>query len=553
MNYRRNLSPGYTQGNDNYTDVSQNSDIKRVRMTTLWTRIRIAYLGGLKTSTIFGALITVAIVGFVGVRIFPKSKPKIQVMYHHEPPERVKVPLEEANEFLDYRLKDTRPEKCIPKKEEVSNINNMRVSIILHFKDEEFYNLVYTLKSIIKNTKHEEIKELIMLDDGTKDKYVQEDSAKFLKDIDKQYNIPVSFYGSEDSHGAAAVRMKAVIVAAGDTLVFLDPDVMVNKGWLLPLMAHLYKEPESLAVPHFDNVLKPNRFFPLPESYGAIFGWSLNTYWYDTFQKADRPFATAVMRGNAFAVKKEFLLRLGSFDEGLGQHGGENLELSLRTWLCGGKVEIVPCSRVAVRDAMKIVHIQNKDNIHRIAELWFGDAKRHVYRFAGINNAFDTTNLNAVRTRKSYLSRQVTCKDMDWYLSSIVGDLPIPNKDAKLLGKIKADSGHCIKSTEEDHLILVPCLIHMFDRDMVFELLDNGQIKIDDQCVQGNTYAKEVSIRDCDENSLYQTWEHTSSGLLRLTGSSLCLDYKRKRATEPPGIVLSHCEVGVHPWAFVVI
>jgi polypeptide N-acetylgalactosaminyltransferase len=95
----------------------------------------------------------------------------------------------------------------------------------------------------------------------------------------------------------------------------------------------------------------------------------------DLFQP-EKPAPLPVMLGCAFAIRRDYFFHLGGYDEKLIIWNGENYELSLKLWLCGGQLLEVPCSRIAHTFRSRNIYRKNagtKDfayhNLKRIAEV----------------------------------------------------------------------------------------------------------------------------------------------------------------------------------------
>jgi N-terminal domain of galactosyltransferase len=100
----------------------------------------------------------------------------------------------------------------------------------------------------------------------------------------------------------------------------------------------------------------------LDRSYGdgssdLLYGVITDQFWFayqrDRFKGLDLetpgrrlPYETPFGPGSLFAIRRDEFWHLGGYDKGLYVWGGENTELALQMWSCGGRMVMVPCSRV---------------------------------------------------------------------------------------------------------------------------------------------------------------------------------------------------------------
>lgn len=105
----------------------------------------------------------------------------------------------------------------------------------------------------------------------------------------------------------------------------------------------------------------------------AGFYWSLRHLWGGGIPNTN--YAAATM--GEFFITKKWWMDIEGMDDGMRQWGGENIDISLRTWLCGGEIRIAKTSYLA--HAFRTVfpypvsQIDVFRNSARSAEVWLGE------------------------------------------------------------------------------------------------------------------------------------------------------------------------------------
>ncbi|XP_055250673.1 probable polypeptide N-acetylgalactosaminyltransferase 8 isoform X3 [Moschus berezovskii] len=287
---------------------------------------------------------------------------------------------------LNRTIPDTRDSRCHWKRYP-SQLPSL--SVILIFVDEALSVIQRAITSIIQRTPPQLLKEVILVDDFSSNGELKADLDEKIKLYNQKSPGLLKIIRHTERRGLAAARNTGREAATADVVAILDAHVEVNVGWAEPILARIQEDRTVIVSPVFDNILFDT--FELIKYALAVdgFDWEL---WcrYDALPKdwIDLHDVTAPVRSPSImgilAANRLFLEEIGSLDAGMLTYGGENVELSLRVWQCGGRIEVLPCSRVAHLERHHKPYsldltIPMKRNALRVAEIWMDEYKDMVY------------------------------------------------------------------------------------------------------------------------------------------------------------------------------
>ena len=416
-----------------------------------------------------------------------------------------------------------------------------RTSVIICFHNEAWSVLLRTIHSILNRSPRRLIKEIILVDDFSNKPHLGQQLDDYVKSLKV-----VKVVRAKKREGLIRARLLGAQAATAQVLTFLDSHCECAEGWLEPLLTRIYEDRTAVVCPVIDVISDKTFEYHYKGDASAIsvggFDWNLQFNWHSVPEREKKrrlhnydPLRSPTMAGGLFSIDKAFFERLGTYDSGFDIWGGENLELSFKTWMCGGSLEILPCSHVGhvfrSRSPYKWrsgVNVLRRNSV-RLAEVWMDDYKKYYYDRIG----HDLGDFGDVSDRIE-LRKRLNCKPFSYFVKEIYPELFIPG-EAVAYGEVRNEAGGKIKmcldssARKSDYhkpLGVYPC--HGSGGNQYWLFSRDGEIRRDEACVD---YAgHEVVLFPCHGSGGNQLWlydKHTAQ--VRHSTSGRCMELARDR------------------------
>ncbi|KAI2810439.1 polypeptide N-acetylgalactosaminyltransferase, partial [Blomia tropicalis] len=341
-------------------------------------------------------------------------------------------------------------------------------SIIVVFHNEAWSTLLRTVHSVLNRSPSQLLREIILVDDASDRLFLAKDLEEYVDNLSKSSNIPINIIRSKKRIGLIRARILGAEKALGKVLTFLDAHCETTIGWLEPLLQRISIDHKIVVCPVIDII--NDQTFAYSRSFDSHWGainWELNFRWFSVGHRELKrmrlrnydqtsTYPSPIMAGGLFSIWKKYFFDMGTYDSHLEIWGGENIEMSLRIWQCGGRVEIAPCSHVAhLFRSSSPYNFGNKQvgdvlyaNLIRVAEVWLDQWKFFFYKLnpvaASIRKENGTEILSNIEQRIK-LRETLKCKTFGWFLENVWPENFFPFKDRRFVQIQSMHNHECLQ------------------------------------------------------------------------------------------------------------
>ncbi|CAG5120073.1 unnamed protein product [Candidula unifasciata] len=438
---------------------------------------------------------------------------------------------------LERSVKDVRDKRC-------KSITYPKVlpkaSVVIIFHNEAWSALLRTAHSVVNRSPPDLLHEVVLLDDFSDKDFLKEKLETYIAET--WPDGIVKLVRTKVRSGLIRARIAGANAASGDVLIFLDSHCEATTGWIEPLLSRINEDRRVVVCPSIDAIDAKTLEYSSNGGYQiGGFSWSLHFTWQDGSPRPlessnyTKPISSPTMAGGLFAVDRKYFFEVGAYDPGMDVWGGENLELSFRVWMCGGKLEFVPCSRVGhiFRASHPYTFPGNKDthgiNSVRLAEVWMDEYKRlfYMHRRDLLNTDFGDI------TERKRLREKLKCKNFKWYLDNVYPQKFIIDENVKAWGMVRnTNSSMCLDTLQKDESTVFEMGLFSCQNggssSQVMSLSKNDQLRRETGCLEESSDGgSKVSLRPCSDRSSMKWVHDKKTGTIINQASGKCLDMGR--------------------------
>ncbi|XP_021184453.1 putative polypeptide N-acetylgalactosaminyltransferase 9 isoform X2 [Helicoverpa armigera] len=412
-----------------------------------------------------------------------------------------------------------------------------QTSVVICFHNEAWSVLLRTVHSVLDRSPAHLIKEIILVDDFSDMPHLMQQLDDYMSSLPK-----VRIVRATRREGLIRARLLGARYVTAPVLTYLDSHCECTEGWLEPLLDRIARSKSTVVCPVIDVIDDNTLEYHYRDSSSVNVGgfdWNLQFNWHPVpakerarHQHTAEPVWSPTMAGGLFAIDKEFFERLGTYDSGFDIWGGENLELSFKTWMCGGTLEIVPCSHVGhifrKRSPYKWrtgVNVLKRNSV-RLAEVWLDDYAKYYYQRVG-NDKGDFGDI----TGRKALREKLGCKSFEWYLKNIYPELFIPGESVAHGEIANPGSEMCLDSAAGPEDMKKPVNVwpcHGEYGNQYWMYSKNGEIRRDETCLDYSGH--DVVLYPCHGAKGNQLWLYDAhTKLLKHGSSEKCMAISRSK------------------------